>query len=106
CTSAAAISCRYMRGIGAKEPVGPDYWLVAGVTLMTTVALNVWGRGQAKLLCTMVGISVGSGLALVPGVLPQDARSVLSELRLFAIPHFALGGWAFSAEMILPFTVA
>jgi NCS2 family nucleobase:cation symporter-2 len=95
-----------MIGIGAKEPVGHDYWLVAGVTLMTTVGLNVWGRGQAKLLCTMVGILVGYGLAVLTGVLPQDALGVLSELRLFAIPHLALGGWAFSPDMILPFTVA
>jgi xanthine permease XanP len=105
-TSIAAIGCRYMIGIGAKEPVGHHYWLVAGVTLMTTVGLNVWGRGQAKLLCTMVGISVGYGLAVLTGVLPQDARGVLSELRLFAIPNFAHGGWAFSPDMILPFTVA
>jgi NCS2 family nucleobase:cation symporter-2 len=105
-TSIAAIGCRYMIGIGVKEPVGHDYWLVAGVTLMTTVGLNVWGRGQAKLLCTMVGISVGYGLAVLTGVLPKEALGVLSELRLFAIPHFAHGGWAFSADMILPFTVA
>jgi len=95
-----------MIGIGVKEPVGRDYWLVAAVTLMTTVGLNVWGRGQAKLLCTMVGISVGYGLAMLTGVLPKEALGVLSELRLFAIPHFAHGGWAFSPEMIPPFTVA
>ena len=66
-TSIAAIGCRYMIGIGVKEPVGHDYWLVAGVTLMTTVGLNVWGRGQAKLLCTMVGISLVMAWRCSPG---------------------------------------
>jgi NCS2 family nucleobase:cation symporter-2 len=105
-TSIAAIGCRYVIGIGVKESVGRDYWLVGAVTLMTTIGLNVWGRGQAKLFCTMIGITAGYGAAMVTGVLPKEALAVLGELRLFAIPHFPHGGWAFSADMIMPFTVA
>ena len=66
-TSIAAIGCRYMIGIGVKEPVGHDYWLVAGVTLMTTVGLNVWGRGQAKLLCPWSGSRSVTGWRSSPG---------------------------------------
>jgi xanthine permease XanP len=105
-TSIAAIGCRYVIGVGAHEPVGRDYWLVAAVTLAITVGLNVWGKGQMRLLCAMIGMGAGYGAAVVTGVLPKDAFHLLSELHVFAVPHFDHGGWAFSTTMILPFTVA
>jgi xanthine permease XanP len=105
-TSVAAIGCRYVIGIGANGPVGRDYWLVAAVTLATTVGLNVWGKGQARLFCAMIGTAVGYGAAIVTGVLPREAFQVLADLHWFAVPHFDHGGWSFSPAMILPFTVA
>ncbi len=105
-TSIAAIGCRYVIGVGAHEPVGRDYWLVAAVTLAITVGLNVWGKGQMRLLCAMIGMAAGYGAAVVTGVLPKEAFHLLSELHVFAVPHFDHGGWAFSPAMILPFTVA
>lgn len=105
-TSLAAIGCRYVIGVGVKEPVDRDYWLVAAVTLMTMVGLNVWGKGQAKLFCAMIGITTGYGAAFLTGMLPRDASSVFAELHLFAIPHLPHDGLAFSAAMIMPFTVA
>jgi len=105
-TSIAAIGCRYVIGVGVHEPVGRDYWLVAAVTLATTVGLNVWGKGQARLFCAMVGMTVGYGAAVVTGVLPKEAFHLLAELPFFAVPHFDHGGWAFSPAMVVPFTVA
>ena len=54
-TSIAAVGCRYLMGVGAEGPVGRDYWLVGALTLATTVGLNVWGKGQARLLCAVIG---------------------------------------------------
>jgi NCS2 family nucleobase:cation symporter-2 len=105
-TSIAAIGCRYVIGVGANETVDTNYWLVAALTLATTVGLNIWGRGQLRLLCVMIGISVGYGAAILTGVLPREAMGVLSELPFFAVPNLAHGGFAFSPAMILPFTVA
>jgi xanthine permease XanP len=105
-TSLAAIGCRYVIGVGVKEDVGPDYWLIGGVTLMIMVGLNVWGKGQAKLFCAMLGITAGYGTAFLTGMLPKDASRVFNELHLFAIPHFSHAGLAFSPAMIMPFTVA
>jgi xanthine permease XanP len=105
-TSLAAIGCRYVIGVGVKEEVGLDYWLIGGVTLMTMVGLNVWGKGQAKLFCAMLGITAGYGAAFLTGMLPKDASHVFNELHLFAIPHFSHAGLAFSPTMILPFAVA
>ena len=105
-TSLAAIGCRYVIGVGVMEPVGRDYWLIAAVTLMTMVGLNVWGKGQAKLFCAMIGITTGYGAAFLTGMLPRDASRVFAELHLFAIPHLPEGGLAFAPAMIMPFTVA
>jgi xanthine permease XanP len=105
-TSIAAIGCRYVIGVGANQPVGREYWLVGALTLMTTVGLNVWGKGQARLYCAMIGMAIGYGAAIVTGVLPKEAFQVLADLSFFAVPHFDHGGWAFSPAMILPFTVA
>lgn len=105
-TSLAAIGCRYVIGVGVKEPVDRDYWLVAAVTLMTMVGLNVWGKGQAKLFCAMIGITTGYGAAFLTGMLPRDASRVFAELHLFAIPHLPEAGLAFAPAMIMPFTVA
>jgi len=105
-TSIAAIGCRYLIGVGAKDPVGREYWFVGALTLATTVALNVWGKGQARLFCALIGMMVGSAAAVATGVLPTTAFHALSELSWVAIPRFAHNGWSFSPAMILPFTVA
>ncbi|MFY9828344.1 MAG: solute carrier family 23 protein [Rhodoplanes sp.] len=104
-TSIAAFGCRYVIGIGVKDPVGRDYWLVAGITLATTVGLNVWGKGQARLYCAIIGTAIGYGAAIITGVLPKEALHVLTEVPLFAIPYID-HGFTFSPNMILPFTVA
>ena len=104
-TSIAAFGCRYVIGVGVKDPVGRDYWLVAGITLATTVGLNVWGKGQARLYCAIIGTAIGYGAAIITGVLPKEALHVLTEVPLFAIPYID-HGYTFSPNMILPFTVA
>ena len=100
-----AVGCRYVIGVGVKDPVGRDYWLVAGITLATTVGLNVWGKGQARLYCAIIGTAIGYGAAIITGVLPKEALHVLTEVPLFAIPYID-HGCTFSPNMILPFMVA
>ncbi len=105
-TSVAAIGCRYLIGVDAREPVGSNYWLVGAVTLMTTVGLNVWGKGQARLLCAMIGIMTGYVAAIAAGLLPAEALNDLAELPLLAMPHLHHPGWSFSPAMIPPFAIA
>jgi NCS2 family nucleobase:cation symporter-2 len=73
---------------------------------MITVGLNVWGKGQARLLCAMIGIMTGYGAAMVTGLLPTGAFHDLRELPLIAVPNLNHGWWSFSPAMILPFTIA
>jgi NCS2 family nucleobase:cation symporter-2 len=105
-TSVAALGCRYLLGVDSPKPVGREYWLVGAVTLAITVALNVWGRGQARLLCAMIGIVVGYGAAIASGLLPMEAFRDLAELPLIALPQLDHPGWSFSPAMIPPFAIA
>src|SRR5215468_4231913 len=105
-TSVAAIGCRYILGVGSKEPVGQDYWLVGALTLAITVGLNVWGKGALRVYCTMIGMGVGYAASFATGLLPMADYQVLSHLSFFAVPHFDFGGWAFSPTMIAPFLIA
>jgi NCS2 family nucleobase:cation symporter-2 len=105
-TGVAALGCRHLIGVDAREPVGREYWLAGAATLAMTVALNVWGRGKARLLCAMIGIMVGYAAAMATGLLPIEAFRDLAELPLMAVPHFDHPGWSFSPAMLAPFTIA
>jgi NCS2 family nucleobase:cation symporter-2 len=70
-TSVAAIGCRYIMGVGSKEPVGQEYWLVGAITLATTVGLNVWGGAQLRVYCSMIGMASGYAAAVATGLLPM-----------------------------------
>ena len=104
--SIAAIGCRYLLGVSAPTPVGREYWLVGAFTLAVTVVLCVWGRGQAKLFCAMIGIGAGYVAAIAEGLLPIEAFHDLTDLPLLALPRLSHDGWSFSPAMILPFAVA
>jgi xanthine permease XanP len=105
-TNIAAIGCRYIIGVGSPMPVGRDYWFVGALTLATIVALNVWGKGPARVYCIMIGMVTGYATAIATGVLPLDEYLALSRLSFFALPRFDFGGWSFSFAMVVPFTVA
>ncbi len=40
-------------------PVSAAEWAVAGLTLATMAALNVWGKGLARMLCALIGLTAG-----------------------------------------------
>ncbi len=105
-TSVAAIGCRYIMGVGAREPVGRDYWLVGALTLATTVGLNVWGKGPARVYCTIIGMAIGYAAAVATGLLPMEHYRMLSQLSFFAVPRLDYGGWSFSPAMLAPFAIA
>jgi NCS2 family nucleobase:cation symporter-2 len=105
-TSVAAIGGRYLIGVGSKDSVGADYWIVGALSLAIMVGLNVWGKGRARLYCAMAGMIAGYGAGMATGLLPREAYNDLAELPLFALPRFNHGGFDFSPAMIVPFTIA
>ncbi|HWQ58893.1 MAG TPA: nucleobase:cation symporter-2 family protein [Clostridia bacterium] len=87
-------------GSGAGDSFGsPVFWLLAGVTLVVTLACNLFGRGYLKVSGMLVGIFAGYVLALILGGSVNFAN--VSSASWFALPRFFKWGLAFHPSAIL-----
>ena len=78
---------RLMFGSNA-EPVTPAEWSVAGVTLASMVAFNVWGRGLVRMLCALEGLVAGYVAAWFTGLLGSGQFETLARVDWIALPSF------------------
>ena len=61
------------------EPIQPDSVLIASLTLLIMIGVNIWGRGNLRLYSVFLGFSCGYLLSILLGVLPSATlRDVLS----------------------------
>jgi NCS2 family nucleobase:cation symporter-2 len=81
--------------------------VVGSVTLMVIVGSNLWGKGQVKLYCLLIGIFVGWGLALFISPFDPVQYQTIGEVPVFAIPFTGLSQFrlAFDWTLVLPFLV-
>ncbi len=79
---------------------------IAGLTLGVMVALKIWGRGTAALLCAVIGVAIGYAAALATGALPPDLPAQLGAAAWFVLPGLARTGWQFDSGLLLPFFIA
>jgi NCS2 family nucleobase:cation symporter-2 len=101
-----AAGARTLLGIGADVPLAPAHAAIAGLTLGTMVALNVWTRGALRLFCVLIGMIVGYAATAVSGGLTPAGVAALESGPLLALPRFEHAGWAFSPGLVFPFAVA
>ena len=100
------VGIRTTLGVDAPTETGTREVIVALATLGTAVALNIWSKGSLRLACVLIGIVAGYAVnALLGGFSASDWQTVLST-PWFAFPAFHYAGWAFDAELIVPFAVA
>jgi NCS2 family nucleobase:cation symporter-2 len=93
--------------LGAKaEPVSSAEWLVAGVTLGSMVALNVWGRGIIRMLCALEGLVIGYVAAALLGLFASGEFENIERVSWVALPIPHLGGWSFELTLVAPFVIA
>lgn len=93
--------------LGAKaEPVSSAEWLVAGVTLGSMVALNVWGRGITRMLCALEGLVIGYVSAALLGLFASGEFENVERVSWVALPIPHLGGWSFELTLVAPFVIA
>jgi xanthine permease XanP len=100
------VGIRITMGIGTEAEAGSREVIVAFATLGTAVALNVWTKGSLRLACVLIGIAVGYVVHGVLGGFSASDWDTLYSTQWFALPQFHDAGWAFDAELIIPFAVA
>ena len=101
----AAVGFRYVIGSSATSRPSANDITVAAVTLSVTAALNVWGKGNTRLFCALVGMAAGYLAAIATGILSREQFTAIAELPLVSLPTFEHLGWTMSVDMLLPFSI-
>jgi xanthine permease XanP len=78
---------------------------IAGLSLAVMVALNIWNKGQLRLFCILIGMTVGYLAAIPLGLLNADDLDAILRQPLIAFPSVAHLSFAFDASLIVPFAV-
>ena len=64
------------------------------------------GKGLPKLLCVLIGILLGYGVAALLEVFPQDFSTELARSPIFALPDPRFLSYSFEPSLMLPFAIA
>jgi NCS2 family nucleobase:cation symporter-2 len=99
------VGYRYLLVPGSAH-ADPRHWAVATITLLVTIALNVWGRGIVRASCVLIGMIVGYAAAFPAGLVPYDDLAQLADLPPLRLPHVSYFAWSFDAVLIAPFLIA
>jgi xanthine permease XanP len=78
---------------------------IAGVSLGTMIALNIWNKGRLRLFCILIGMVIGYGLSGATGAITGDQVKAVLSLPLLALPSVSHLAWAFKGSMVVPFAV-
>jgi NCS2 family nucleobase:cation symporter-2 len=100
------VGYRYLLEPGAAEQADLRHWAVALITLLVTIALNVWGRGIVRASCALIGMIVGYAASVPAGLLPYDRFAQLADLPPLQLPRVDYFAWSFDAALIAPFLIA
>ncbi len=103
--SLAVLGARYSLGISADSGVKPAYLAVALCALVTMIALNVWTKGYTRMLCGLIGATVGSCASFLLGV-PDLIDVPMAGLDFLRFPVFGEFGWRFDVTLLPAFMIA
>jgi xanthine permease XanP len=90
--------------IAQREPRAMQMIATALVVIVSTTGLAIWGKGQLKQLCVLIGILLGYAVAAVLQVFPAAAQ--LAGSPIFALPDPRFLSYEFAPSMMLPFALA
>lgn len=80
--------------------------LTAFLTLAVMVSFGVWGRGLARLLCGLVGLSVGVVIAIPMGLFAAHRLAAIETTPMFSLPDPRILSYAIEPDLIIPFLIA
>lgn len=102
----AGLGVRYSLGLNGQQTIDPDHVIVAGISLLTMIVLNVWSKTHGKMFCVLIGMVAGYAASAALGIL--DLTKVVPEdgLSLVRLPSLAHVSWSFDPVLLAPFAVA
>jgi len=101
-----ALGARNLFGVGATDHAGGADLAVAGLSLATMVAFNVWGTGLARACCALIGMAVGYAGAAAAGLFRAADLMAVTDAPFLHLPSLAHPLWRFDVGLALPFAVA
>ena len=96
---------KVMLGEGHDGEVPADDALIAGASLATMIALNIWNKGKLRLFCILIGMAVGYVVSGFTGHITAAAIDEVLSQPLLAWPSMDHVSWAFDSSMVVPFVV-
>src|SRR5437868_14077415 len=81
-------------------------FLTALFVLLTMIALAVWAKGLPKLLCVLIGILLGYGVAGLREGFPQGISTESARSPILALPDPRFLTYSLEPSMVLPLRIA
>lgn len=103
--TAGLVAVRTLLGNAMSLPSAQE-WVVAATTLGVTLALNIWGRGLARMLCALIGMVCGYLAAGWLGVLSAAELAPLGAADWIALPDLRHVSWSFDFSLAAAFAIA
>ena len=100
-----AIGVRYILGADGSGPANGRELAVAGISLGTMVALNVWAGGFLRMFCALLGMIVGYAVAALLGILTVSDMQRVMDASLVSVPSVGHVAWSFDFALIEAFVV-
>jgi xanthine permease XanP len=86
-------------------PVLTAEWIVGAFTLGVMIALNVWGKGPARMFCTLIGLIAGYAAAVAAGLIGSDVFAAVGARPWLGLPSFDHLSWSFDLSLAAPFAI-
>jgi NCS2 family nucleobase:cation symporter-2 len=70
------------------------------------VALNIWGKSAAKMLCALIGLGMGYAVAAAVGLFNATQTASVIAAPWIAVPTLAHATWSFDIGIAVTFAIA
>ena len=89
------------------DPVSFKGTLAAGLTLLAMIGVNIWGKGQFRLYCVLIGMVVGYLLSSALGIMNQNDWLKILRAPWVDLPWkgSVMFSFAFEWSMVGPFMI-
>ncbi len=87
-------------------PAFPLHFIVTVLTLSSCIALSIWGRGAAKLVCSLIGLLTGMSAGWLVGLVTPAQLAAAGDMAWIAIPHLTLPDYRFDPGLLPAFFAA